>query len=195
MRKILQRSVDGPPEPARGQLGVRRRFVDWNNASNFERLNFRSLFRREIAVDIEHLELRLLDLQSLAFPVSLHFAVERYQLARLEAVTQILAVEPYTAQRSASLSCNHLENRNLFCSENGRVADLGDYGCHLAWFQLANTARVQPVFIAKRQIVEQVFHRADVLLRQPFGHARPYAFHELDFRMELQHRHDDKSAD
>jgi len=57
--KILQRSVDGPPEPARGQLGVRRRFVDWNNASNFERLNFRSLFRREIAVDIEHLELRL----------------------------------------------------------------------------------------------------------------------------------------
>ena len=35
--------------------------------------------------------------------------------------------------------------------------------------QLADAARIQPVFIAKRQVVEQVLDRADALLQQDLG--------------------------
>ena len=71
------------------------------------------------------------------------------------------------------------------------VTDFRDDGGHLAGAKFTNPARVQPVFIAERQVIEQVLDGGDVLLRQPLGNARAYALNEFDFCMKIQHSEDD----
>src|SRR5262249_36009953 len=86
---------------------------------------------------------------------------------------------------------HHFKNGHLPGAEDAGVADLGDDRRHLARPQLGDPARVEPVFVAKGQVVQQVFDGGDVLLRQPLSHARAYAFDEFDFSMEVEHFLDD----
>src|SRR6266851_8254163 len=87
--KVLQRSVDDPAKPARGQLVARRRLVDRYDAADFQGVELRLAFvpvrTFHIAV-LDDLELGLGDLQALALPLSLDLAVKRHQRAWLESV-------------------------------------------------------------------------------------------------------------
>ena len=67
------------------------------------------------------------------------------------------------------------------------IAHFADYRGHLAGAQLGNPARVQPVFIAKRQIMEQVADRVDSLGGENFPDARTNALHILHRSGEFEH--------
>src|SRR5262249_44453218 len=139
-----------------------------------------------LAGSVQHFKLRLVDLQAAALPALFHLAVERYELAGLEAIAQVFAVKPDALERGASLAGHQLKDRHALArAENSGVAHLGDHGSHLARAQLADAARIQPVFIAERQVVEQVFDGGDALLLQPFGDAWADSFHEFDWRRKV----------
>ncbi len=84
--QILERPSNNAPKPARRELALSGRFVDWNNPSNFERsacLLF-GLIGSAFFVDVaKNLKLRLNNLQ---VPVAVLFdlAIKRHHLPRLE---------------------------------------------------------------------------------------------------------------
>ena len=82
----------------------------------------------------------------------------------------------------------HLEDGHAPGAEQPRAADLSDHAGHLTLAQLGNAARVQTVFIAKRQIVEQVFDRVQALGRQQVGQARTDSLQVLHRGGEFCHR-------
>ena len=90
-------------------------------------------------------------------------------------------------QRVASLAYRHLEQRHASRAKQPRRAHFGDHAGHLSGAQLADAPRIQPVFIAKRQVVQQVLDRRDALLQQHLGNARPNALHILHVGREIQH--------
>ena len=81
-------------------------------------------------------------------------------------VLQVGGVEPDALQRVAPLADGHLEDRHAARAEQAEGADFGDDAGHLAHAQLADAARVQAVFVAEGQVVEQVFDGGDALLQQ-----------------------------
>jgi hypothetical protein len=188
--QIFQRAVNDAPEPARGELCIRRRFIDRDNAPDFKRLDIFRGFQIKLAFSaaVQQLKLRLGDLESAAFPSFFSLALERDELAGFEAITQIFTVEPYAFQGGASLASNQLKNRHAVArAKHGGVADFSDHGGHLAGAQLTNAARVQPIFVPEGQVIEQVFNGGNILLRQPFGNARANALNEFYFCVEVQH--------
>ena len=147
-----------------------------------------SQIKLAFAAAIQKFKLRLGDLQAAAFPSFFNLAIERNELAGLETITQVFAVEPDAFQGGASLAGNQLKNGHAVAgAKHGGVANLRNDGGHLSGAQLANAARIQPVFIAEGQIIEQVFNSGNVLLRQPFGNARANAFYEFDFCLKIKH--------
>ena len=72
--------------------------------------------------------------------------------------------------------------------EQTERAHLGDDAGHLSHTQLADAPRVQPVFVAKRQVIEQVLDGADALVQQDFGKTRADALHVLHAGREIEHR-------
>ncbi len=78
--------------------------------------------------------------------------------------------------------------RHAAGAEEAEGADFGDDAGHLAGAQFADAARIQPVFVAKRQVVEQVFDGADALFQQDLGKARADAFDVLNVGGEIEHR-------
>ena len=191
-RQVFQRAMNDATKPARGELGVGRRFIDRHNAPDFKRLNVFSSSQIKLAFAaacvIQKFKLRLSDLQSAAFPSFFHLAIERNELAGFETITQVFTVEPDAFQGGSSLSGNQLKDWHAVAgAKDGGVANLRNDGGHLSGAQLANSTRVQAVFIAEGQIIEQVFNRENVLLRQPFGNARADALNEFDFCVKVQH--------
>src|SRR5262249_14597764 len=136
---------------------------------------------------VQNLELRLGDLQAAALPALLDLAVECNQLAGLEAVAQVFAVKPDALESRPALPGHHFKDGHLPGAKEPGVADLGDHRRHFARPELGDPTWVEPVFVTERQVVEQVFDGGDVLLRQPLGHTRAYAFDEFDFSMEVEH--------
>ena len=133
--------------------------------------------------------MRLHDLEAMAAAIAgLHFAVQSYQHAGAEFVLEIRRVKPNTFQRVAALADGHLEQRHAAGAKESEGADLGDNAGHLAGTQFADAARVEPVFVAKRQVVEQVLDVADALLQQDFGEARANALDVLHVGGEIEHR-------
>ena len=78
--------------------------------------------------------------------------------------------------------------RHAAGAEEAEGAHLGDDAGHLADAQLADAARIQPVFVAEGQVVEQVLDRADALLQQDLGEARADALDVLHVGGEIEHR-------
>ncbi len=72
-------------------------------------------------------------------------------------------------------------------AEKAEGADFGDDAGHLARAQLADATRIQPVFIAKRQVVEQVLDRANAFVQQDLGKAWANAFHILHAGRKVEH--------
>src|SRR5208282_2399378 len=110
----------------------------------------------------EKLELRLHDLQ-FALAIFFNLAVERHHLSGLEAALKIRGIEPDTLQASAALADRDLEDGHAARAKQSRVADFGDHRRHLSGAQFGDRTRVQPVFVAKRQVVQQVVNGSNIL--------------------------------
>src|ERR1700676_1347283 len=86
-RKIAERAVNNPPEPAGRQLGARCALIDGNDPAYFQRLNLGS-FGRKLSLIVQNFKLRLGNLQAASFPLVFDFAIERHKLAWFEAIPQ-----------------------------------------------------------------------------------------------------------
>ena len=95
-------------------------------------------------------------MQLSAVAVLLDLAVKGHELAWFEAVAQIGAVEPGTLQTASALTGRHLKNWHAPGSEQARSPYFGDDRGHLSRPQLGNPTRIDAVFVAERQVVQQV---------------------------------------
>jgi hypothetical protein len=93
-----------------------------------------------------------------------------------------------------ALPGNHLEDRHAPGAKHPNITDVSYYSRHFTGPKFVYAAWVEPVFIAKGQIVEHVFDGEDVFPRQPFCYARADALYEFDFGREIQHFVDDTSG-
>src|SRR5690242_7279842 len=100
--------------------------------------------------------LRLADLQTASFPSFFYLAVKSEELAGLEPVAQVLAMKPDALERRPSLSRNHFKNGHRARAEHGSIANFGNHRGHFAWFEFGNSSRVQAIFIAEGEIIEQI---------------------------------------
>ena len=103
-------------------------------------------------------------------------------------VLQISGVEPDALQRVATLAHRHLKQRHAPGAEQAKGAHLGNNAGHLARAQLVNPARIQPVFVAEGQVVQQVLDRRDPLFQQDLGNLRPDALDVLNVSGEVEQR-------
>ncbi len=124
--------------------------------------------------------MRLHDLEAMAAAIAgFDFAVQSDQHAGAKFVLQISGVEPDAFERVAALADGHFEQWHATGAKESEGTDLGDDAGHFAGAQLANAARIEAIFVAKGQIVEQVFDRADALLQQDLGELGADAFDVL----------------
>ena len=184
--QIVQSLADDSPKPARGHAALPGRLVDGHDASDFER-RCRLVVRVFCAGIAQHLKLRLNDLQFATLRILLHLPIERDQLAGLEFVLQISGIEPEAAQPGSSLPHGQLKDRHAAGAKQARVADFADDGSHFAGAQLRDPARIQPVFIAKRQIIEQIADCCNSLGGENLRQLRTNSFDVLDWRGEFEH--------
>src|SRR5262249_40428226 len=171
-------------------FAIGRRSVNGNNAADLQRFNDWSTPRIKFLSFhlVQNFKLRLGNLQSAGLPGFFNLAVERDHLPGLESVAQVFAMKPDALDLVAALPHNQTKDGHAPGAKQSKVAHLGDDRGHLARPQLRDPARVQPVFVAEWQIIEQVIHGVDVLVLQPLGHARANALDELYFSVEFQHR-------
>jgi len=66
--------------------------------------------------------------------------------------------------------------------QQGGPANVADQRSHVARLHLRDRARIQPVFIAKRQVIEQIFNGLDSALGKVFGDAFAHSLHILHRR-------------
>ena len=150
-------------------------------------------FALRFAGVVKNFELRLEDLEAMPVAVAgLDFAVERDQHAGSKFVFQICCVEPDALQGVAALADSHLEDGHAARAKEAEGAYFGDNAGHLPRAQLADAARIQAIFIAKRQVVEQVFDCAEAFFQQDLGKSRADAFDVLDIGGEFEHWDDGK---
>ena len=121
-------------------------------------------------------------------------AVHGDALAQPKLVLQVGSVEPRALNRGlahARLCAGEVNSR---CGQaqreleqpraglgpqQRRAAHVADQRGHLTGLHLCDRAWVQAVFVAKRQVVQQVFDRLDAALGQTLGDALADALHEL----------------
>src|ERR1700682_5583214 len=75
-RKVAERSVNDPSEPARRKLGAGCALINGNNPAYFERLNLAG-FVRKLSLIVQNFKLWLGNLQAAPLPLVFHFGVER----------------------------------------------------------------------------------------------------------------------
>src|SRR5712692_3881323 len=114
-------------------------------------------------------------------------AVERQHLSGLEAVLKIGGVEPDTLQLCAALADRQLEDRHAARAKQSRVADFSNHRRHLSGAQFGDRTRVQPVFVAKGQVVQQIVDGCKALGPEDLGQARANAFHVLHWSGRFHH--------
>ena len=190
--EALQHAVNHATKPARSDPAVAGGFVDGHDAPDLERLPLLLVHaavtgrRRRIVQD---LELRLDDFEAMAAAIaSLDLAIQRERHAGAKLVLQVGGVKPNALQRVAPLADGHLEDRHAARAEQSEGAHVGDDAGHLAHAKLADAARVQAIFVAEGQVVEQVFDGCNALLQQDLRELRPDAFYELHIGSKVEHR-------
>ncbi len=186
-RQIIERRANRLPKPARSQPS--RRFINRNDAPDLQR--FRRFLFRPILARIrgiaQNFKLRLNNLQLPAALIFFNLAVERNHLPRHKFVLQISRVEPQAAQLRPSLPHGKLKNWRAARAKQPRIPHFPHHRRHLARPQLGNPPRVQPVFIPKRQIMQQVADRVNPLRGQNLPYTRTNALHILHGGGEFKH--------
>ena len=187
-REVLQCAMDDATKPSRCQAALPGRFVDGHDAANFER-SCQFLVRgiRGAIRLPDDLELRLGELEFAAAVILFHLAIKRDDLARLELVPKISGVEPDTLQPRPALSGGHLKDGHAAGTEQARGPHFGNYGGHFAGTQFSYAPGIQPILVAKREVVQQVVESLNVLGRQHLGELWADAFDILNGGARLQH--------
>ena len=81
----------------------------------------------------------------------------------------------------------HLEDGHGTRAQQDRAAHFADDAGGFAGHQLMQRARIGAIFVAEREMVEQVFRGVDVLFRERFRDARADPFDELNGRIDREH--------
>ena len=173
---------DGSALPARGQTAAAQRFIDGCDAAHLEQPGFRVVTR--VGQD---LELRLDHFEVAAGTRRLDLAVDRNGLPSLELPVQVGRVEPKALHRKPALAESNLVDRSAPRPHQHRPAHLGDHARHFAGHQLVQAAWVLPVFVAKGEVVEQVFSGLDALEGEHLRYPRADAAHKLHWSIQGRH--------
>ena len=173
-----QRGMDHPPDHARADAA--NGFVDGNDAADFRRVD--GVFAKQLVLRIDHFDA--------AGPVGidLGFAVDHHALSRAKAFFEVLAVKEFARQRAGFVAHQQVIDR----APSSRVTNqpgIGHHALHRVRFtrhDLANLAEVDAVFVAKRQVAEQIADAVNPARFQQGGALRPNAFQVFDFRAGAQ---------
>ena len=189
-REVFERGMNNATEPAGGQPALPGGFVNGHDAADFERsgqLLFRGVSATVVGRLPDDLELGLGELKFAATVVFLDLAVQGDDLAGLELVSKIGGIEPDTLQSRPALSGGHLKDGHAAGTEKTGGPNLGNHGSHFAGAQFGNAPGVQPVLVAKRQVVQQVVEGLNAFGRQQFGELWADSFNVLNGGTWLQH--------
>ena len=189
--KGFQRGIDGMTEEPRCQAAFSGGFIDRNDAPDFERMPVRAdAFRIGIHRHAwKNLELRLHHLQAALIGVEFNFAVERDILARTDHPLQPGGVEPLAAKIGAAFP--HVGAKDLHATsphrQHARRTHAGDHRGHFAGTHFGRSAQTCAVFIAEREVNQQIFDRLNCLLPQGFRSRGPHAFDKLNGGRKRDH--------
>jgi hypothetical protein len=105
-------------------------------------------------------------------------------------------VKPDAFDRAQALADGHFEHRAGARAQHGGAADFSEQADGFAGLQRGDGPRIETIFVAKRQMVEQVFYGLDATLTQSCGHTLADAANKLDRRGELEwHEAEDTRVD
>src|SRR5581483_8912378 len=105
----------------------------------------------------------------------------------LKLIFEVSAIEPDALETGATLAGGHLKNRHATGTKQGRGAYLSDDRSHFTGTQFRDSAGIQPVFVAKRQIMKQIINCMDALACQNLRKARTNSFYVLHRGGGFQH--------
>ncbi len=187
-REVFERRMDDAAEPTRGQTALASGFVYGYDAADFERSReflFRGIRATVVGSFPDDLALGLGELKLAAAVILLDFAVQGDNLAGLEFVAKIGGVEPDTLQSRPALPGGHLKDGHAASTEETRGPNLSNHGGHFAGAQFGNAPGVQPVLVAKRQVVQQIVEGLNTFGRQQFGELWADSFNVLNGGTQL----------
>ncbi len=96
-------------------------------------------------------------------------------------------MEPEALHGGGALADGHFEEGHTAGAQQGRTADFRDDAGGFAWLELGERAGIQPVFVAKGKMEEEIFDGEDGLLGQSPGDSGANALDELDRSFEREH--------
>ena len=104
-------------------------------------------------------------------------------MALLEAAFEIAAVKKFARELASGIL--HQKMVDGVASAHGAdgltAHDAGADGVYPVGLDVANVGKVDAVFVAERQIVEEIVDRVDAALGEEFGAVRADAFDHADF--------------
>ena len=90
--------------------------------------------------------------------VLFHLPIEGKHLPRFEAITEVGGIEPEAAQAGPALAGGHVEDGHAAGTEQARVAHFRDDSSHFAGAKFGDAARIDPVFVTERQVMQQIVY-------------------------------------
>src|SRR5208283_5621803 len=146
-------------------------FVDGNDAAHLHGIHF--FAGKHFNLGIDHFAARGTQL------IDFDFAMEDELLAGLQASFQITAVEKLAGQRAGVILYKEVIDGIAAVHAPNRLAahDAGAQGVSAVGLNVLDFGEMDAVFVAERQIVEQIFQRVDAALGEEFGALRPNTFH------------------
>lgn len=115
-------------------------------------------------------------------------SMEGEELAGVEAVFEIGAVEPDALHAGGTLADGDLEDGHAFGAQKDDAADFGEGAGGFSGAEFGERPRVEAVLVTEGEVVEQVLDGEDIFSGKGGSDGRADAFDELYFSRELGHR-------
>jgi len=176
-------------QPAGVQTLAAQGLIDGCNATHLQ--HARLGVRAGVGQD---LKLRLDDLHRPGRARRLNLAIHSDRLAGLKLVFQVTAVEPDALDRQTALPQHQLEDGLPRGADQAGPAHFSDDTRHFAGLQFVETAGILAVFVAKGQMVKQIFSSFNTLAEKQVCDARADALDIHHRTVEGRHTSDAKSA-
>jgi hypothetical protein len=105
----------------------------------------------------------------------------------VELVSQIGPAKPHALHRAEPLSHRHLKQGHAPCLQQHRPTHLADHRRHRSRSQLTHGYRVQAIFVAKGQVIQQILDGLDAALGKLDRNPLPHELLKLDRCRKFQH--------
>src|SRR5260370_9041293 len=159
-------------------------FVDGDDAADFGGVEF--FVVEDFDLRIDHFEARGAEL------VDFRFAMKDEELASFQAPFEIAAVEKFAGERAAGIVLHEQVIDGVAAAAHaadGLAAHhAGANGVGAVGPDVLHLGKMDAVFVAKREVAEQVLERVDAALREEFGALRADALDHAYFGAEV-HSH------